>query len=609
MTESWPSTEGLEWPVVGANGVPDPTADPFAAYKYLDARRQNLILSARQRPLVRLWDENMNYIGTVANERSVQCEELSADTGGASLVIRRDGWLSDFIMYDRRAEQDLHLTIDPMPSMISRGDGWRRRWGGKITSVNAKRDTQGLHTIEMNAVSNREHLKHILASVNPVFVPEVAMPKMYVTLMNCRTNLTVALFLNLARQFFPLLSIPANIFNPGAWLNNSLANLDPLNWPIQPQWINPLFDTSRLEAFASRWQDLHSTSAAILDDAGCQWRAYTFLKGEDTVSPHEELAALGGSMGQLGDMLGITGESFMPKRSAVVLAVEDKSGIVGPTGTLVDGPINMIAATADSLVTETLIPEYDKDGDGQTDPLIRKWFGVAPDPPSVIFRDGEYSGIVESQKAIHGVTAKSVVVGGKSPGWLNDMITFGIRYGLSQLSALIYFAQPGGEGSYQQPGTPGLEGLYNGELDDTFFAYQRYTDPLRQLRTGDYGFLETFQQGPGTAYTISGVLSLRAGHFKTRAYSNYKTTVRNASPFIYGVDYDLGDRVGFEMANVIYVDQVSGVRLSWDVNKPVSWQIAIGNDTEDEDPVSKAMRAIAGIWNMFGMFSSGGDVF
>lgn len=607
MTENLPSTEGLVWPTVGAGGPPDPARDPLAAYKYLDARRQNLILSARQRPLVRLWDENMNYVGTVTNERSVQCEELSADTGGASLVIRRDGWLSDFIMYDRRAEQDLHLTIDPMPTRRS----WRTRWGGKVTAVNAKRDTNGLHTIEMQAVSNREHLKHILASVNPVFVPEVAMPKMYVSLMNCRTNLTVALFLNLARQFFPLLSIPANIFNPGAWLNNSVRNLNPLNWPIQPQFLNPLFDTSRLEAFASRWQDLHTTSAAILEDAGCQWRAYTFLKDEDTESPHPELAGLGNNLpGLLGDIVGdITDEMFMPTRSAVILAVEDKSGVVGPTGTLVDGPINLIAATADSLITETLIPEYDKDGDGQTDPLIRKWFGVAPDPPSVVFRDGEYSGIVEAQKAVHGVTAKSVVVGGKSPGWLNDLLTFSIRYGLSQLSALIYFAQPGGAGSYQQPGTPGLENLYNGELDDVFFAYQRYTDPIRQLRVGDYGFLETFQQGPGTAYTISGVLSLRAGVHKTRAYTNYRTTVRNAAPFIYGVDYTLGDRVGFEMANVIYTDQVSGVRLSWDVNKPVNYQIAIGNDAEDEDPVSKALRAVAGIWNMFGMFSSGGDVF
>ena len=300
----------------------------------------------------------------------------------------------------------------------------------------------------------------------------------------------------------------------------------------------------------------------------------------------------------------------MPRRNAIILACEDKSGVTGPTGTLVDGVISLIAATADNLLTETLIPEYDKDGDGQTDPLIRKWFGVAPAPPTCVFRDEQYSGIVEAQRSLHGSTAKTVVVGSRSPQWLNNAIRFGIQYGLSQLSAIIYYYAPGVDVvSYQQPATPGLEALYNDELSDVFFAYQRWTDPRRELNAGDYAYLETFEPGTGAAYTMSGVMGLRQAHWRTRSYHSYNTILRNAAPFIYGVDFTLGDRVGFEMANVIYVDNVTGVRFEWSTDSPVNWKIQVGSDAETTDPVSKAMRAIAGIWNMFGMWTGSAEIF
>jgi putative transposase len=167
-------------------------------------------------------------------------------------------------------------------------------------------------------------------------------------------------------------------------------------------------------------------------------------------------------------------------------------------------------------------------------------------PPTVVFQDVEYSGITESNHMVNGTAAKSIVTGGKSPGWVNGLITFSIQYGLSQLADVIEFAYDASglgsviaEGAYQPVGANGLFALYQGDFDDTLLAYQRFTDPARALYTGDMGFLEEFHQGAGTAYTISGVLSLRAG----------------------------------------------------------------------DCPVSKAMMAIAGIWNLFGMMQGQSDIF
>nr|WP_238997121.1 hypothetical protein [Mycolicibacterium sp. CBMA 361] len=115
--------------IVGREGVPDLT-DPMIIYRYLEKRRQVEIESVRQRPLLRLWDKNMHYIGQIAQERSVMVEEVMADSGAGSIVLRRDNWLSDFILNDRRMEEDLHVTMDPvrgLPNSLGRQGHWRQR--------------------------------------------------------------------------------------------------------------------------------------------------------------------------------------------------------------------------------------------------------------------------------------------------------------------------------------------------------------------------------------------------------------------------------------------------------------------------------------------------
>lgn len=595
-----PTNKGVQLPnwKIGADGIPDVSA-PTSCYQYLTSRRQSLIDSVKQRPLLRLWDKNHRFLGEIAQEKSVMVEELMADSGGGHLVIRRDNWLSNFVLYDRRIEEDLHFTLDPVPTNRS----WRTRWGGKVTTISAKRSREGLHTIEMELVSNREHVKHLLIGANPITAPEIQFPRMYVFPWNCRTNLFIAMTINIARQHFPLLAIPDNVANPAAWLGYGSAGIvegfNPLWWPIQPQFVNPMTDQSRFEIFSSRWTDLHTASLPILEDAGCMIRAYTWLT-EDEESPHPEL---GKALNKV----------VRPWRNCIVLAVEDKSGVTGPTGTFADGFVNAIAATADNGITNTILVNH-VEPDGTPSPLFRKWFGVAPEVPWVVFRDGDMSGIVEASRTQHGTTAKTMMSGGKSPGWVNQSQTFGIKYGLSWLSEminpLIGSASWGAVNTaYETPGTPGLDEIYQGQLDDLLLAYTRFTDPVRQMHSGDFGFLEHFEQGTGTGWTISTALTLRQAVWKTRAYSVFKVTIRNGAPYLYTVDFNLGDRVSFEIGGVFHTDQVTAARISWDDKKPVTVELAVGNQTQESDPLTMATRTLAGLWNMFGMFMGSNNMF
>jgi hypothetical protein len=614
--------------VVGVlNGTaiaPDPVVQPWSAYKILQDKSRILRESVTQRPLLRLWDKDMNFIAPLANEQSATLEEVTTDSGQAQIVIRRDDWFTSYLLNNIQPDEDLNVTMDPIPTQTN----WRTRWGGKVSALDFKRTTDGIHLIELQATSNREHLKHVLLRANPLFPPEVQIPKMWFLPGNTRTINTYTLLINLARLFAPWLAIPTNIFNPGAWMGANITGVidgfNPLDWPLQVAFVNPFLDQSRFSFINARWADCDTVTKDINKDAGCIWRAYTWLK-EDRDSPHTELTDLSGSVAQiLGNFLGINVQdvthdlvqnAIRPTRNCVVFACENKSGIGGPTGTALDGVFNLAATTADDSITEFI---YDLDQNAyvtnpttgdlvNNQPSFAAWVGEIPAPPSVVFRDVEYSGVLEAERVMHKLNARTVSIGGKSPAWLNQLITFGIRWALSQIKLVITAGQFGQAGG--PPLGEGIEEIYQGQLDDVFLAYQSFTDPLRVLRGGALGYQEVFEQAGGTAYTTSGILTIRQGLWKTRAYQTYKASIQNGVPWLYGRDFMLGDRLGFEIANIIHADNLHSVKYEWSREKPVTLTLALGDDTLEQDPTARAMRVAQNVWNMVGMALGSQDMF
>ncbi|AXH67020.1 minor tail protein [Mycobacterium phage Thyatira] len=575
------------------DGPPDPVKSPLAAYSYLDARRQVIDEEARAKPLIRLWDNQMRYIGTVAAEKSVDAEEMLHDTGQGDIVLRGDDWLVDFMRTDVRKDEDLHVTIDPYPNRRN----WRWRWNAKVTNVRVKRDENGTRTVTLQCAHNREHWKHLYFGATPFSAPEVQPIRAWLRIANTRTAIAETGFLNLARNYWPLLALPAQVMNPGAWTGeaSNLLNLNPLNWPVQMQFVNAFTDQSRLTVLMARWSNAHDVTEAMLRSSGCNVRAYCWLT-EDEDSPHPELAALVGQ------------KLARPTRNCIVLAVEDNSGVTGPTGTALDGALDLIAATGDNLITETLFP-IDRDGDGETDPFIRKILGVAPKVPDITFRDTEYSQIISSEHSMFRAKAGKILTGGKSPGWVNQTQTFFIKYALSQLSQAIQYYAGYYTGSYETPFTAGLEEMYQGQFDNMLLAYIQVTDPVRMHRSGPYGYLEHFEQGSGSAYTVSSAMTLREGHHKTRAYQAFKVAIRNGGPHTLYYDYDLGTRCHFEIDSIYHTDQISALRLHYDETTPKTFDLTIGDDTESQNPLAQVTRDAAMLWNAVAMLFGSGDLF
>ena len=543
-------------------------------------------------------DKNYSQLATVGQEMSCRFEEIAADSGEAGVVIRGGDYLGDFVRNAVRIDEDLHLSIDP----IGTQPDWKTRWGGKITNIDLKRDSRGIHTVELIATSNREHLKTTLVGATPFFPPEIQPIRMWMLPANIRTACAITFFVNIARLFFPPLSIATNLFNPFGWINpfgpDAIANLDPLAWPLQCQFVNFLTDQSRTSLLTAAWTNFHDVTVDPLKDAGCCARVYTWFT-DDATGPHPELEALVGK-----DLAGLA----RPHRNCLIAAFEDHSGADGPTGTALDGPINLVAKTLDDLITSTVAP-VDVNEDGEPDPLFQKLFGTAPKPPWVIYRDGQNSGIIESAYHQHKGPTRTTMTGGRSPRIVNDLQTFGIKYGLSQISENIQTYIGTQVTGLENVGSPGLEELYTGQLDNMLFAWERYTNPFRALASGDFAYQEWLEHPGSSAYTVSGIINLRLGDFKKRAFRAFKTSIRNGMPYIINYDFFLYDRVGFEQDGILYVDQVSAIKYEYDRRTPITYTVSVGDTAKDQDPFGQGIKALQALYTIASMAVGEGWLF
>ena len=621
-------------PKAGHEGVA-PTVDksPAQAYKYLDGRRQTIIETSRVRPLIRVGDRNLDVMCELEGEIDCSLEELADDTGKLTITILYQNWLADWMVHQTRDIEDLHIIVDPNPAKPD----WRTRWGGKITEIHVKQDDKGIHTIQIVALSHREHAKKLLVAANPFFAPEIQLPRMWVMPGPARTGLHTTMFLNLGRQFMPVWSTIDNCFNPIGWINplGSGASILPTEWPLQVAFVNTLKDQSRWTTVGGTWTDWHSTFKDILTDSGCVLRAFTYLTTDEDSPNHELADMLRAVPDKIGELLKLDMTNFdaeverlvAPKRNCVVFAVEQTDDRTGPTGTLADGLLDTVAVTLDDLITPVTVnltkgkvtdpglilngePIEDASGVDRTY-LFENLSLTAPGPPKVIWWEGDYSGAINTDLTHHKSSVKTVMTGGKSPTLVNEAQTFGIRYGLSQIQELI----TGGPAQFAAVTTgpapigAGLSDIYQGQLDNTLFAWERFTDPIRALHAGDLGWQEHFEKGTGTAYTLATVLTLRSGNFKTRPFRAFKATVLNGHPWIANQDYFLGERVGFEKDGIIYVDTVFAIKYTWSRDQALKVTVNIGEDKEKGDPFAAAFKTMGALWSTVGMFLGEGTLF
>ena len=284
----------------------------------------------------------------------------------------------------------------------------------------------------------------------------------------------------------------------------------------------------------------------------------------------------------------------------LVIDFKDKSGVRGPTGTPLDGLFKTVSTILEDGVSEVreIIdpgappPEYGRPG----------FMGTVNTYPWVVFRHGQrtgLSGISSWKMTVHKPLAGAVLTGGKSPAWVNAGIKLLINAVLGWLGMLF--------------GNPALGiGIFDDQVEDVVLAFHRVPHVQRQALAGRGQYGEHWEAGGGTGFSLSALQSIRAGLWRTRAFTSYSLEVNNGAPYWVGKHFVEGDRIVADvMRNQngrgdLYVDQVESIAVSWSRSQDTVCKVQLGERGASDTPgaaLSKQLENVRTIIQALGVDS------
>jgi len=502
----------------------------------------------RARPIVYLLDKNHQNARVLWGEHDPKFETKLNDTGEGSLTLLGSHKERDWLLKEIKEVEDVHVIVET-PG---------HRWSGKATTIKY-RSGEGFEYIDLTFNHDYEHVKKVICYSNPILPPEFQWPKLWMYAGPSVAGIRGLMFLNLLRRFGPLWALPEDIFSSSSWR----TNLNPATWPIIVRPMsNFLADTSMWTVLTTRFGNLHDVIAPTLKDAGLQVLTDRWMPADGVFAGDPQPAPAHMTL-------------TLP---TLLLDVVDKSGVRGPSGTVLDGLIKLAATILSDGVSEVIDtldwgtppPQYSQPG----------FLGTVNEAPWVSFRNGMrtgLSGISSWEMVVHKTLATAVVTGGKSPSWVNSGIKLLLNAALGYLGMLF--------------GNPGLAlGLFDKQVEDVILAFHRVGHPVRQGITGRNQYGEHWENTGGTGFSVSALQAIRIGLWKTRAYTSFKFEIVDSAPYRINRHLTLGDRASGEVGATVdgigqlYVDQIDGTGLSWSRDQDPKWDLKLGDSSAERQP-------------------------
>ena len=528
------------------------------------ATREQERRQARMRnadPVVELFDAEMRLQFLVRNEYAQNLMLPSNDTGSIELPVPFDSPVGQWLWeekerLDRGEGKNVNCIIEYCGSRI----------GGLIDTIDLDLDEKsGDQIITAKFLTDYERLKWYSCWSNPWFPEWIQWPQVFICPGPITWVLSLMLDLQIQREAGSSWAVASDPMD-----GDQRGDLDQSTYSMV---VKPI---SFIEAMASgvlwgiaisRFKNFHALAKPMRDDGEIATRIEIFMEGDPEPWP---------------------GANLRP--GTRIVSFVDQSGTYSGTahgGTIWDGLIrtvqefigDMIDST-ESLVTDGTIPPeyYDPNAPPRTQKIL----------PFVVWRDGEISGLDRYKYRRTHSKGIQVVTGGHSMPGVNELISAAIQMAFDLLSAAVFIPALGGS----------ADALLAPIYTDALLAFMVARSAARAANQGWTRYFELFQASGGKAYTLSSLLVLRAGFWKTRAFDTVQFGARDAAPFVIGEAGHvwLDDRAGFtirgDRTGRIYMDRVSKVQLTWDRQTPPTWTITIGSDAEIQDPVAAAFEQL-----------------
>jgi hypothetical protein len=521
-----------------------------------DQHREDRADARRAPSLIRIWDGDWNYIGTVHDALEYAFTWRLNDTGPGHLEMPTSSWLAKWVMDHRgRETKNVHITMDRQGS----------RWSGRLDRMVISKQEDGQRSLNLEFLHDYEELKHIYVWPNPYLPAAVQFPRAFILVGPTAWALKTALFMNVHRLEGNLWALPDDPFDLAEWDDF----LRPNQWAVQ---VAPskaiLSDTSPWTVLSSRMKNWHDLAAPKLADAHLMVTTRRWLTGDPDPWPDANL-----------------------RNGALIVDIVDKSGFWSTQGTATFGDIwkglvRTIQEVVGHVDTESTIlpdpidpPEYKVPG----------VFRTTPDAPYVVYRDGPLTGVTASDFTWEPAKDVQVVTGGHSMPGVNEAISATIKLVGNYVGAVIGLFSAGSIADTV------LAPIYS----DTILAWQSIKSLDRSRSLGWSHYYEHFADGADNAYTLNSVIALRQGFWETRERTSHQIKVEDGAPWFVGEGdsghFFLGDRIGSTIEGLpdglIVVEQVTELTYK-ETRGELGWEITCGDRSSQQSPLESVLGKV-----------------
>jgi hypothetical protein len=359
----------------------------------------------------------------------------------------------------------------------------------------------------------------------------------------------------------------------GTWLISNGDIFDMLTTPIYVVHHNPLFDPSPFIEGNFRMDTVAAAVDKLVKAYGVTIDVELWRPGDpppDEWFPHAS------------------------RTSAVyVVRVNDRSGITGPTGTFLDGILFQVVNLQGSVLGGVLDPLLNPAGQYSPEGVyIAPALGLNFMKPWPVLIDHP-NGPMESFEIVdHHPQGWQLVIGGKSPKWMNDLINATLSWVLDSIMIIIGFT-----------GVP--SNLLDGFLNDAFLAFQLIENFTRRVDMGPYATrIEKFQATGAAPYNIDALFTFISLSWDTRGYRTAMASFRNGLPFWLGRDIFVGALMSIiDDEGAMLTEYIENVLLTQNRQQRAQVMVQLGDGKAEEAPIVKSQRLITGLQEAFNVLT------
>ncbi len=441
------------------------------------------------------------------------------------------------------------------------------RWAFTVDTASYKLDN-GQRTLQIKALGLFDYLSYLMVWPNFLLPIQTQIPSRAVYIGPICTVIEVMIAEQAFRMQAGLWELVNNLGSLNldwrSWFGTLLQSrgnlLDMLHTPIYVVHHNPLFDTSPFVAITSRMESIATVIDKLIKGYGVVVDVELWLPGDPQPDGSANLA--------------------LP---TYVVRVTDRSNVTGPTGTILDSVIKQVVNLEESVLGGVLAPFLNPQGQYAPDGVyIAPTVGVNYVRPWCVLVDHPRGPMENFEITDHHPQGWQIIVGGKSPKWINDLINATTSWLLDCLMIVIGLT-----------GVP--SNLFDGIFNDVIMAFQLIENFNRRNEMGPYGRPEKFLATGAAPYNVDALMSFIQAMWDSRGYRCGIAQFRNGYPYSVGRDIFIGGMMSIAENGTLYTDYVENIVITDNRKERCKVIVQIGDGKGEEAPIARFQRLITGL--------------